>query len=569
MMTSIRKSLVAFSLVFFIGLFTGVESYAQYCTPTFYYPCSWYYMYINSFSTTGGSTNITSNNTGCSNTSTSYTYYNTRVHTGIQGQTVNFSVSNTPNYSMMYRIWVDFNGDGDFVDGGEQVYAGTLSYGQTATNSFTIPTTATPGATRLRVRAGYAYSSAPTPCGSAYYGECEDYGFVIQAACSTLFTQQPPASTFACENGPGSISVAASNGAAYQWQIFNNGTYVDLANGANYADVNTKTLKLVNTPSNFVNNKYRCMVTPTCGSTIKNPSSEVTLAIKPNIKLLSQTTRDTSCIGLSTILQYSANEPIVESRWQISTGATGGFIDINGAQFSASDDSLLISNIPDTLNGAKIRCIFKGVCGTITTADMNMFVTALPSVITAPQDAYVKNGATVPFEVIAAGVGTKYQWQAGVNGNFANINNNGIYQGVKTDRLQVVGASRAQNEFQFRAIISGSGNCALAGDTSQFAVLYVEPTVSVQDIVTDNNITIFPNPATGNEIVIKANDELTGYLSTYLITDKVGKTLSVGNMINTGNNTTVNISKLVPDVYFIQIMDKDNVVVKAIKFTKQ
>lgn len=569
MVISIRKSTYATLLAFLAMILSSQNSQAQYCTPSYWYPCSWYYMYINSFSTTGGSTNISSNNTACSNPSTSYTYYSTRVHTGIQGQTVNFTLANCPWYSMTYRIWVDFNGDGDFTDAGEQVYSNNLSYGGTASSSFTIPATATPGNTRLRVRAGYQWSSAPQPCGSAYYGECEDYGFVIVPACSTSFTQQPDINAFACENGPGELSVDASNGAAYQWQVNNGGTFVNLANGTNYADVNTKTLKMINIPSNFAGKQYRCLVTPNCNSNVKNSSDTVTLSVRPNIKLLSQTTKDTSCIGLSTILSYKADDSITESKWQISTAGTNGFIDITGPQFMATDDSLFISNLPDTLNGAKIRCTFKGICGTITTQDMTMSVNALPAVITAPQDVYVKQGQTATFQVVAAGIGVKYQWQANSAGNFANINNNGIYSGVKTDKLTITGAARAQNGFEYRCVVSGSGSCAVTPDISEFAVLNVEPPASVQELASDNNITIFPNPATGNEVVIRVDEELREYLSTYLLTDKVGKTISVGNMVNNSNNTTVNIAKLVPDVYFIQIMDKDNVVVKAIKFTKQ
>ncbi|HLP46613.1 MAG TPA: GEVED domain-containing protein, partial [Candidatus Kapabacteria bacterium] len=66
--------------------------------------------------------------------------------------------------------------DGDFADTGEQVYSGS---GKTAkTGSFTVPTTASTGNTRIRV--SMKYSSAPTYCVTFTYGEVEDYTANIQ-----------------------------------------------------------------------------------------------------------------------------------------------------------------------------------------------------------------------------------------------------------------------------------------------------------------------------------------------------------------------------------------------------
>jgi len=290
--------------------------------------------------------------------------------------------------------------------------------------------------------------------------------------------------------------------------------------------------------------------------------------MKANIALKSQTFTDTSCIGLNTLLTYKADVAITSSKWQIYNNNLGKYVDITGPPFVTTDDSLFVINTPDTLNGAKIRCVFNGVCGTDSTKDIVMSVNALPSIITDPADQYALPGEMVVFQAVSAGIGVKYQWQVGYQGAFANINNNGIYSGVKTDRLQITGVARAQNEFQFRCIVSGSGTCAVTPDTSDFGVLYVEPAVSVKDIITDNSVTIFPNPAKGDEIIIKTEEAISSYLSKYAITDKMGRTLSVGNLVGTGNATTVNISKLSADVYFIQVMDKDNAVVKSIKFTR-
>jgi PKD repeat protein len=91
------------------------------------------------------------------------------------------SVSLTPgfassSYTEYWKIWIDYNGDGDFSDSGEEVFSQTGS--STVTGSFTVPTSAATGSTRMRVIMKYnGYASA---CGTFTYGEVEDYTVNIQ-----------------------------------------------------------------------------------------------------------------------------------------------------------------------------------------------------------------------------------------------------------------------------------------------------------------------------------------------------------------------------------------------------
>jgi uncharacterized repeat protein (TIGR01451 family) len=71
-----------------------------------------------------------------------------------------------------FSAWLDFNGNGRF-DAGERVFTNTLlSPGSTAL-SFTVPATATPGSTGVRVR--YSTANLTSPAGPAPDGEVEDY----------------------------------------------------------------------------------------------------------------------------------------------------------------------------------------------------------------------------------------------------------------------------------------------------------------------------------------------------------------------------------------------------------
>lgn len=71
-----------------------------------------------------------------------------------------------------FSAWLDFNGNGRF-DAGERIFTNTLlSPGSTAL-SFTVPATATPGSTGVRVR--YSTANLTSPAGPAPDGEVEDY----------------------------------------------------------------------------------------------------------------------------------------------------------------------------------------------------------------------------------------------------------------------------------------------------------------------------------------------------------------------------------------------------------
>ncbi|MDQ1355146.1 MAG: vibriolysin, partial [Acidobacteriota bacterium] len=74
-------------------------------------------------------------------------------------------------YTEYWRIWIDYNKDGDFVDTGEQVFS---KYAKTSvTGSFTPGTSVLTGATRMRV--SMRYGGYPTSCLTFSYGEVEDY----------------------------------------------------------------------------------------------------------------------------------------------------------------------------------------------------------------------------------------------------------------------------------------------------------------------------------------------------------------------------------------------------------
>lgn len=78
-----------------------------------------------------------------------------------------------------YRIWIDFNNDGDFLDTGEQVYDRTAISATSVSGSFTVPTTTTLGLKRMRV--SMKYNASPTSCEVFARGQVEDYTVNVTA----------------------------------------------------------------------------------------------------------------------------------------------------------------------------------------------------------------------------------------------------------------------------------------------------------------------------------------------------------------------------------------------------
>jgi hypothetical protein len=94
-------------------------------------------------------------------------------------------------YNEGYAAWIDYNIDGDFADAGEQVFSKAASTTTPVSGSFTVPSMATTGATRMRV--SMKYNAIPTSCETFSYGEVEDYTVNIKTA--TADTQPPTAPT--------------------------------------------------------------------------------------------------------------------------------------------------------------------------------------------------------------------------------------------------------------------------------------------------------------------------------------------------------------------------------------
>lgn len=119
-------------------------------------------------------------------------------------------------YNEGYSVWIDYNKDGDFADAGEQVWTKAASQTTPVSGTFTVPSTAGDGATRMRV--SMKYNAIPTACETFSYGEVEDYTVNLKTpttTCSNVtltltFDNYPEETSWTIKNSSG--ATVASGG---------------------------------------------------------------------------------------------------------------------------------------------------------------------------------------------------------------------------------------------------------------------------------------------------------------------------------------------------------------------
>jgi C1A family cysteine protease len=169
-----------------------------------------------------------------------YTDFTSKTLSATAGSS--YSVSLTPGfasttYNEYWIIWIDLNGDGDFIDTGEKVFdAGVLSK-TIVTGTLTIPSGTASRTSRMRV--SMKYNAAPTSCETFSYGEVEDYTVVISQPTSD--TQAPTAPTNLAASGitqtTATLSWTAStdNVGVTGYDIYKNGSLLTTTTATSYS----------------------------------------------------------------------------------------------------------------------------------------------------------------------------------------------------------------------------------------------------------------------------------------------------------------------------------------------
>lgn len=127
-----------------------------------------------------GISNNSGNNSGYSNATCS-------VATVSSGSSYPITLSpgyNNYSYNQYWRVYIDYNQDGDFADANEMAYESGSASTTTVNGTIAIPNGVATGSTRMRILMKWLGSGdmgLPTPCTNFNYGETEDYTLNVAA----------------------------------------------------------------------------------------------------------------------------------------------------------------------------------------------------------------------------------------------------------------------------------------------------------------------------------------------------------------------------------------------------
>ncbi|MFM7839506.1 MAG: GEVED domain-containing protein, partial [Chitinophagaceae bacterium] len=148
-------------------------------------------------------------------------------------KTKSYSVTLVPAWigtarSEAYAVWIDLNKDGDFLDSGEMVFSTAKTTATSVTGTFTLPSGATVGLTKMRV--SMKYNILPTSCEVNFPGEVEDYGVFIQDPVVDNLPPTAPvnltAANLTATSADLSWTAATDNFGVTGYEVYQNGVLV-------------------------------------------------------------------------------------------------------------------------------------------------------------------------------------------------------------------------------------------------------------------------------------------------------------------------------------------------------
>ncbi|WP_396150802.1 GEVED domain-containing protein [Flavobacterium sp.] len=161
------------------GNWSTLSFFTGYCLPSSTGTAT----YVNNFSTTGGSQNISNLATGF--TTGGYLNASTQFVEGFATSSFNFNAAIVGG-TAGFAIWIDWNNDMILDNATEKVY-NTISYGNGPfSGTISIPAGTALGNYRMRITTDWNASNPDNPCAAVSRGEFEDYTITVIAppACA-------------------------------------------------------------------------------------------------------------------------------------------------------------------------------------------------------------------------------------------------------------------------------------------------------------------------------------------------------------------------------------------------
>lgn len=397
------------------------------------------------------------NSSTCSGTNTTISYIDyggsVAAPTLTIGSSYTLGVTCENEWGDHLAAWIDFNQNGTF-ESSEFVSLGTTSGSgtpQTLSTSWTIPTTATAGTTKMRVKNRYnTTQTGTTACTGYTYGECEDYNITL--TCPTLSITTQPTNQTECSGDNATFTVAASTTGGFtvsrQWQVNTGSGWTNAASTAT-----TLTINSVNSTMN--GNMYRCIISSNCGNS--DTTNTATLTVNEAPAITNQPTNTTTCDGSNASFTVAATGTNLSYQWEVNSGSGWSNVTNGGVYSNATTATLNITGATVAMSGNMYRCTISGTCPpAVTTNSVQLTVNTLPAVTSSPSNKTICPATNTSFTCSGTGTSIAYQWQVNNGSGWANISNGGVYSNVTTNTLNITGATLGMTGYKYRCNISGA-----------------------------------------------------------------------------------------------------------------
>jgi hypothetical protein len=339
-------------------------------------------------------------------------------------------------YTEYFRVYIDFNNDKDFDDAGELVYtsAGTTT---TVTGSFTIPTGATTGATRMRVMMKDGAISGP--CETFTYGEVEDYTVNIANATPTCGNTSSLSATSITTNSATLNWAAVTGFSSYnvRYKPTSSSTWTTTTSTTNSRAISGLTASTA----------YEFQIQTVCSGasgTYTASANFATLTPCGNTSSLSATSITTNSATLnwssvSGVTSYNVRyKPTISSTWTTTTSTTNSRA-ISGLTASTSYEF-------------QVQTVCSGASGTYTASAnfTTLSSTTCGTPVTNAASSITSTGATLSWAAVTGA--STYSLRYRVNGTttWTTVSNS------TTSRVVFLLSASTTYEFQVASVCSGT-----------------------------------------------------------------------------------------------------------------
>lgn len=433
---------------------------------------------------------------------------------------VSSTISITPTwtgtqYNEAYSVWIDYNQDGDFNDAGEQVFTHSATQNSPVSGSFTVPSSALEGATRMRV--SMKYNGIPTACESFSYGEVEDYTVTISG--STADTEAPSAPTNLSANNVTETTVdlswnaSSDNVGVTGYDVYQGSSLLGSATGT--------TAQITGLTANTTYNFY-----------VEAKDAEGNISAASNT--VSVTTSGAPAVN------YCASQGNNSSYEWIDLVALNGMSNATGDDGSYADYTNQVASLPYGSNTINISA---GFSGSSYTEYWKIWID------------YNKNGIFESSELVVSGSSSS---SATLSGTFtvptsALAGTTRMRVSMKYNAAQTACESFSYGEVEDYTVNIGQSVNAIATTTQEGQELGNETIASFE-------AKLYPNPVSGNILNVSMNDARE---TAYQVFDMMGKKVLQGNL----SSGTIQVNGLSSGVYLLKLNDGQKEVAK--KFIKQ